>query len=63
MILLSIFIILTYLLQALLTDPVYGGNPNGVGWKWLHHQPGFPRPPKDETYFKLQNKRTRTIKA
>lgn len=56
-------LILTYLLQALLTDPVYGGNPNGVGWKWLHHQPGFPRPAEDKKYFKLQNKRIRNIKA
>ena len=35
---------LTYLLEALLSDPVYGGNPNGIGWLWLEHQPGFPRP-------------------
>lgn len=35
---------LTYLLEALLSDPVYGGNPNGIGWQWLEHQPGFPRP-------------------
>jgi len=39
-----------YLLEALLLDPVYGGNPDGIGWKWLAHQPGFPRPPKDKTY-------------
>lgn len=56
-------LLLTYLLQALLTDPVYGGNPDGVGWKWLQHQPGFPRPPENKKYFELQNKRTRTIKA
>lgn len=36
--------LLTYLLEALLADPVYGGNPNGIGWQWLEHQPGFPRP-------------------
>lgn len=39
-------ILLDYLMEALLTDPVYGGNPNGIGWQWLHHQPGFPRPGK-----------------
>ncbi|HHH89454.1 MAG TPA: gluconate 2-dehydrogenase subunit 3 family protein [Aliiroseovarius sp.] len=37
--------LLDYLMEALLTDPVYGGNPQGVGWKWLRHTPGFPRPP------------------
>ena len=36
--------LLLYLCEALLTDPVYGGNPDGVGWAWLEHQPGFPRP-------------------
>ena len=39
-----------YLLEALLLDPVYGGNPNGIGWKWLEHQPGFPRPDNKHTY-------------
>lgn len=37
--------LLDYLMEALLTDPVYGGNPQGIGWKWLQHTPGFPRPP------------------
>ncbi|MDH5394356.1 MAG: gluconate 2-dehydrogenase subunit 3 family protein [Gammaproteobacteria bacterium] len=46
-------LILLYLLEALLSDPVYGGNVNAVGWKWLQHQPGFPRPPLSKRYFKL----------
>ncbi|MCP4699458.1 MAG: gluconate 2-dehydrogenase subunit 3 family protein [Gammaproteobacteria bacterium] len=37
--------ILNYIFEALLGDPVYGGNPGGIGWKWLGHRPGFPRPP------------------
>lgn len=45
--------ILEYLMEALLTDPVYGGNPNGIAWKWLGHTPGFPRPPKHKRYFLL----------
>ncbi len=36
--------ILTYLFEALLGDPVYGINKDEVGWKWLHHTPGLPRP-------------------
>ena len=36
--------LLTYVIEALLCDPVYGGNPNEIGWKWLQHPPGFPRP-------------------
>jgi len=45
--------ILEYILEALLTDPVYGGNPNNIGWKWLDHQPGFPRPPANKRYYLL----------
>lgn len=55
--------ILTYLLEALLTDPIYGGNPNGIGWKWLQHQPGFPRPTKNKKYYQLDPKRFRKTKA
>ena len=56
-------LLLTYLLQAIVSDPVYGGNPGGGGWKWLEHEPGFPRPIESKKYFKLKQKRTRTIKA
>ena len=45
--------VLTHIFEALLSDPVYGGNPDQVGWQWLEHQPGFPRPPTDKTYGKL----------
>ena len=50
-------LLLTYLLEALLSDPVYGGNPNGIGWEWLQHQPGFPRPAADKKYFKLSSRK------
>ncbi|NJO15699.1 MAG: gluconate 2-dehydrogenase subunit 3 family protein [Thioploca sp.] len=46
---------LHYLLEALLSDPVYGGNPDGVGWRWLAHNPGFPRPPADKRWFLLES--------
>ncbi len=42
--------LLLYIFEALLTDPVYGGNKNQAGWKWLQHTPGFPRPPADKTF-------------
>jgi len=45
--------ILNYLLEALLTDPVYGGNPDGIGWKWLEHRAGQPRPPVNKRYWLL----------
>ena len=37
-------VILTFIFEALLSDPQYGGNPNSIGWKWLEHFPGYPRP-------------------
>jgi len=60
--------LMSYLMQALLADPVYGGNPDGIGWKWLQHQPGFPRPPKSKRYFDIgynrhREERTRRVKA
>lgn len=45
--------LILYLLEALLTDPAYGGNPNGLGWRWLEHIPGYPRPTPDKIYPRL----------
>jgi len=39
-----LFEMLEFLMEALLGDPSHGGNPGGVGWKWLGIAPGFPRP-------------------
>ena len=46
-------LLLLYLIEALLADPVYGGNPNGIGWHWLAHIPGFPTPTPDKRYTEL----------
>lgn len=43
-------LLMYYLTEALLLDPVYGGNTNQTGWKWLQHQPGFPRPVMGKIY-------------
>jgi len=48
-----ISLLLSYVLEALLSDPVYGGNPDEIGWKWLEHRPGFPRPPANKMYTRL----------
>lgn len=45
--------LLTYIFEALLGDPVYGGNPGEIGWKTLDHQPGYPLPTKDKRYQEL----------
>ncbi|MFV9616261.1 MAG: gluconate 2-dehydrogenase subunit 3 family protein [Gammaproteobacteria bacterium] len=49
--------LLTYTLEALLADPVYAGNKNQAGWKWLQHQPGYPAPSVDKTWDQLQLRR------
>ena len=35
---------LKYIFEALLGDPIYGINKDEVGWKWLEHKAGLPRP-------------------
>jgi gluconate 2-dehydrogenase gamma chain len=42
--------LLTYLFEALLTAPAYGGNPDGIGWRWLEYVPGFPLPVPGNRY-------------
>lgn len=46
-------LMMTYLIEALLSDPVYGGNKDRKGWQWLEHIPGYPTPTADKVYFKL----------
>lgn len=48
--------VIHYILEALLTDPVYGGNPGGIGWRWLEHRPGFRRPGLQQRYFLLADR-------
>ena len=43
-------LLMYYLAEALMLDPIYGGNPNGIGWQWLQHQAGFPAPIAGKTY-------------
>jgi len=39
-----IYTMLTYIVEATLSDPIYGANRDGAGWKWLEHIPGLPQP-------------------
>lgn len=45
--------LLSYIFQAMLAPPSYGGNTKGVGWQWLEHKGGFPLPEKGQRYFEL----------
>jgi gluconate 2-dehydrogenase gamma chain len=44
---------LGYIFEAMLAPPIYGGNPNNVGEKWLNHQAGFPLPNIGTRYYEL----------
>lgn len=45
--------LLSYLFEAMLAPPAYGGNPNGIGWQWLKHKAGFPLPQDGKKYYQL----------
>jgi gluconate 2-dehydrogenase gamma chain len=36
--------VLYFSIEALLASPIYGGNKNELGWKWLQHNAGVPQP-------------------
>ncbi len=42
--------LLTLIFEAAFSDPLYGSNPNKIGWKWIKHNPGLPRPTKKQIY-------------
>ena len=39
-------LMLRFILEAFLGDPVHGGNPNQIGWKWIGHKAPVHRPTK-----------------
>lgn len=45
--------VLTLIFEALAIDSIYNVNKNNVGWTWLQHQNGSPRPTDDITYTKI----------
>lgn len=47
--------LLTLTFEALLIHPLYGGNTNELGWKWLEHNPGNPRATEKLSYPNLLN--------
>lgn len=38
--------ILTYIMEAMFSDPIYAVNKNQAGQKWLNYHSGLPRPKK-----------------
>ena len=54
--------IITLILEALVLDPIYGGNKNEAGWNWLNHTPGFPRPTEENRYERIMEKQMKLVK-
>lgn len=48
-------VILTLIFEALTLDPIYNVNPKNVGWEWLNHIPGNPRPTVENSYSNIFN--------
>ena len=48
--------LLNYIFEAMLSPPIYGGNPNGIGWQWLNHQAGFPLPETGQRYYEIPSR-------
>jgi len=47
---------LMLIFEALLLDPLYGGNTNEIGWKWLNHTAGYPRPTEANRYERIMER-------
>jgi len=45
--------LLGYILEAMLTPPIYGGNPKQIGWQWLEHRGGFPLPSEGTRFYEV----------
>ena len=43
-------VMLTFIFEAMISDPIYGFNKDEIGRKWLGHVAGFPRPTKENRY-------------
>lgn len=46
---------LTYIFEAMISDPIYGFNDQEQGWTWLKHVPGMPRPDSHTMYDAIFN--------
>jgi len=55
--------LLNYIFEAMLSPPVYGGNPAGIGWQWLEHKPGFPLPKAGKRYYELPGQKGIAVKV
>jgi hypothetical protein len=53
-------LVMNLMMESCFLDPHYHVNLSEVGWKWIGHHPGRPRPDKTADYFSLLKKRKKT---
>jgi gluconate 2-dehydrogenase gamma chain len=53
--------LLTLTFESLLLDPIYKVNLDEVGWQWLQHQPGIPRPNSQNAYPQILKRKQEQI--
>ncbi len=53
--------LLSVILDALLIDPIYGVNVHEIGWKWLGHIPGAPRPNPQNKYPEILHRKEELV--
>lgn len=46
-------VMLTFIFEAMISDPIYGFNTDEIGRKWLEHRAGLPSPTKDLMYDRI----------
>lgn len=42
--------LMTIILESMFANPIYGSNPEKIGWKWLNYRGGFPEPEEWNKY-------------
>lgn len=47
--------VMTIILESMFANPVYGSNPEKIGWKWIKYKGGFPEPQEWNKYPEILN--------
>lgn len=43
-------VMMNLIIEAMISDPIYGFNSEEIGWEWISHISGLPRPSADTKY-------------
>ena len=54
--------VINIIIEAIFSNPIYGSNPYGIGYKWFEHNPGFPQPDNSNKYQELLKRKKENVK-